>query len=49
MPTAARFDYDPVLLEEVELYADLVIAASASAGPLPAGQLDEILGLPHAA
>ncbi len=37
--------HDVELLAEIELYTNVVIAASESAGPLPAGRLDSVLGL----
>jgi len=37
--------HDPDLLEEIELLGELVIAASASDGPLPADRVDTILGI----
>ena len=37
---------DPELLAEIELYAEVVIAASESSGPLSALRLDHVLGLP---
>jgi hypothetical protein len=36
---------DGDLLAEIELYGELIIAASGSTGPLPVDQIDEILGL----
>jgi hypothetical protein len=36
---------DVTLAEEIELYADVVVAASESDGPLPEGELDRVLGL----
>lgn len=36
---------DVVLAEEIELYADVVVAASESDGPLPEGELDRVLGV----
>lgn len=36
---------DPLVLDEIELYGDLVIAASASDGPLSQGEIDVALGL----
>jgi len=36
---------DSTLLDEIEMYGELVIAASASEGPLPANQIDLILGV----
>lgn len=41
---------DSVLLTEVELTTNLMVAASQSDGPLPVDEIDRILGLgPHAA
>lgn len=37
--------HDPEQLDEIELYGELVIAASASPGPLPAEEIDRILGV----
>jgi hypothetical protein len=36
---------DPLVLDEIELYGELVIAASASEGPLTREQIDRVLGL----
>ena len=36
---------DHLALAEIELYGELVIAASASEGPLPQAQIDAILGV----
>jgi hypothetical protein len=36
---------DPLVLDEIELYGDLVIAASASDGPLSQADIDLVLGL----
>ncbi len=36
---------DPQALAEIDLYAELVIAASASDAPLSADQIDRVLGL----
>jgi hypothetical protein len=36
---------DPQALEEIELYGELVIAASSYDGPLPTDVIDAILGL----
>lgn len=36
---------DPLVLDEIELYGELVIAASASEGPLTQDQIDRALGL----
>jgi hypothetical protein len=40
---------DPELLAEIELYAEVIIAASESEGLLTAGRLDRVLGLAVAA
>ncbi len=37
--------HDPEQLDEIELYGELVIAASASPGPLPPEEIDRILGV----
>ena len=37
---------DPQALDEIELYAELVIAASGSDGPLSQERIDAVLGLP---
>ncbi len=37
--------HDAAALAEIELYGELVIAASASDGPLPPEAIDEILGV----
>lgn len=42
--TDARVE-DPQALEEIELYGELVIAASSYDGPLPPDEIDRILGL----
>ena len=36
---------DPLVLDEIELYGELVIAASGSEGPLSQDQIDLVLGL----
>jgi hypothetical protein len=36
---------DPLALDEIELYGELVIAASASDGPLTLDEIDRVLGL----
>lgn len=36
---------DPDLAEEIELYTDVVVAASESEGPLPEVELDRVLGV----
>ncbi len=37
--------YDAVQFEEIELYGEVVIAASAHDGPLTQPELDEVLGV----
>jgi hypothetical protein len=37
--------HDAVALDEIELYGNLMIAASESDGPLSQDQIDEILGV----
>ncbi|WP_432523240.1 hypothetical protein [Kineococcus sp. SYSU DK006] len=44
LPAAAPLA-DDTLAEEIELYADVVVAASESDGPLPEGELDRVLGV----
>lgn len=36
---------DPLVLDEIELYGELVIAASTADGPLSQDQIDRVLGL----
>jgi hypothetical protein len=36
---------DPLVLDEIELYGDLVIAASSSDEPLSQAEIDLVLGL----
>lgn len=36
---------DRDVLEEIELYGDLIIAASGSDGPLTTAQIDDVLGV----
>ena len=36
---------DEALRDEIELVAELVVAASASSGPMPQEQVDSILGV----
>ena len=36
---------DPQVLDEIELYGELVIAASASEQPLSRDEIDRVLGL----
>jgi hypothetical protein len=36
---------DPLALDEIELYGDLVIAASASAEQLTQAEIDQVLGI----
>jgi hypothetical protein len=38
---------DPQVLDEIELYGELVIAASASEEPLSRDEIDRVLGLDH--
>jgi hypothetical protein len=47
-PVAHKVDSrleDPLALDEIELYGELVIAASASDGPLSQDQIDRVLGV----
>ena len=39
--------HDRVVLDEIELYGELIIAASASDGPLSEDEIDEVLGVRH--
>jgi len=43
-PTDTRLQ-DPLVLDEIELYGDLVIAASSSDRPLSQDEIDRVLGL----
>jgi hypothetical protein len=36
---------DPAALAEIELYAELMIVAAASCGPLTAAEIDDVLGV----
>ena len=36
---------DPLVLDEIELYGELVIAASASDQPLSQDEIDRVLGI----
>lgn len=36
---------EQVVLDEINLYAELVIAAEASEGPLTQGEIDRVLGV----
>lgn len=36
---------DPLVLDEIELYGELVIAASSSERPLSQDEIDRVLGL----
>lgn len=51
-PAGSTAPADPLadvpLAAEIELYADVVVAASESDGPLPEGELDRVLGLEDA-
>jgi hypothetical protein len=44
-PAAAAPLADVVLAQEIELYTDVVVAASESDGPLPEVELDRVLGV----
>lgn len=37
--------HDRIALDEIELYAEVIIAASASEGPLTQQELDKVLGI----
>jgi hypothetical protein len=37
--------HDHILLDEIELYTEVLSAVAASEGPLTAAQLDEVLGV----
>ncbi|MDI2131727.1 hypothetical protein [Yinghuangia seranimata] len=37
--------HDLVIFDEIELYGELIIAASQSEGPLSAAEIDAVLGL----
>jgi hypothetical protein len=39
--------HDRVVLDEIELYGELIIAASGSDGPLSEDEIDAILGVRH--
>jgi hypothetical protein len=39
--------HDRVVLDEIELYGELIIAASGSDGPLSQDEIDAILGVRH--
>jgi hypothetical protein len=43
-PTDTRLQ-DPLVLDEIELYGDLVIAASSSDRPMSRDEIDRVLGL----
>ena len=48
MPVAHEADSrleDPLVLDEIELYGELVIAASSSDHPLSQAEIDHVLGL----
>jgi hypothetical protein len=40
---------DPAALAEIELYAELMIVAAASRGPLTVAEIDDVLGVGDAA
>lgn len=46
MERSRRLD-DDALAEEIELYGDLVVAASEADGALPQAEIDRLLGLVH--
>ena len=46
-PTDTRLQ-DPLVLDEIELYGELVIAASSSERPLSQDEIDRVLGLHQA-
>jgi hypothetical protein len=43
-PTDTRLE-DPLVLDEIELYGELVIAASSSERPLSQAEIDHVLGI----
>jgi hypothetical protein len=43
-PTDTRLQ-DPLVLDEIELYGELVIAASSSEQPLSTDEIDRVLGV----
>jgi hypothetical protein len=43
-PTDTRLQ-DPLVLDEIELYGELVIAASSSDHPLSRDEIDHVLGV----
>ena len=43
-PTDTRLQ-DPLVLDEIELYGELVIAASSSERPLSREEIDRVLGV----
>jgi hypothetical protein len=45
VPSSDASLQDPQALAEIELYGELVIAASASATPLSRAEIDRVLGL----
>jgi hypothetical protein len=46
-PTDTRLQ-DPMVLDEIELYGELVIAATSSERPLSQDEIDHVLGLDEA-
>lgn len=38
---------DHIVLDEIEMYSEIVIAASSSDRPLSEEQIDEVLGVTH--
>jgi hypothetical protein len=45
VPSSDASLQDPQALDEIELYGELVIAASASPKPLSRAEIDRVLGL----
>jgi hypothetical protein len=45
VPSSDAILQDPQALDEIELYGELVIAASSSATPLSRADIDRVLGL----
>lgn len=47
-PFSERCVHDIAALDEIELYGELIIAASTSDGPLTQDEIDAVLGVPAA-
>lgn len=45
VPTTDTRLQDPLVLDEIDLYGELVIAASSSERPLSTDEIDHVLGL----